>query len=412
MCQNLNENLRGGDNMKKWFAFLLSLMFVFSLTACNGSKETGGKTSSNGGSGDSGEIKIGAIFDTSGVAAPLGKGEMDTVQMLADQVNEKGGINGKKIKLIAIDSKSDQNQAVLAMKKVIEQEKVVAVIGGTTSGNSLAMLPIAMKAQIPFISVASSKQINAPDDGSKRDWVFKFAQGDDVVMPKVLDFLEKQGLKKIAWLNVATSYGTSGHEEFKRLVKDYDLNVVIEDEFEATVNDAKAMLTRVKKENPDAIIVWGTVQETSVVVKNIRELGMNIPILGSNGLGSKQFIELAGEAANGVYFPAGKLPVIDQIPDSDVQKEVILNYKTEFEKKFGYPASTFGGHAYDAFMMLTKAIEEKGANPTDIKSYLENVKEFVGVTGVFKMSEKDHNGLGVDSLVMIEITNGEWKIKE
>jgi branched-chain amino acid transport system substrate-binding protein len=265
--------------MKKWFSLLLSFVFTFSLTACNSSKETGGKTSS---SGDGGEIKIGAIFDTSGVAAPLGKGEMDTVQMLVDKVNEKGGINGKKIKLISIDSKSDQNQAVLAMKKVIEQEKVVAVIGGTTSGNSLAMLPIAMKAQIPFISVASSKQINAPDDGSKRDWVFKVAQGDDVVMPKVLDFLAKQGLKKIAWLNVATSYGTSGHEEFKRLVKNYDLNVVIEDEFEATVNDAKAMLTRVKKENPDAIIVWGTVQETSVVVKNIRELGMNIPILGSN----------------------------------------------------------------------------------------------------------------------------------
>jgi branched-chain amino acid transport system substrate-binding protein len=361
---------------------------------------------------DGGEIKIGAIFDTSGSAAPLGKGEMDTVKMLTDQVNAEGGINGKKIKLIAIDSKSDQNQAVLAMKKVIEQEKVAAVIGGTTSGNTLAMLPIAMKAQVPFISVASSKQINAPDDGSKRDWVFKVAQGDDVVMPKVLDFLEKQGLKNIAWLNVATSYGTSGHEEFKRLVKDYDLNVLIEEEFEATVNDAKAMLTRVKKTNPDAVIVWGTVQESAVVVKNIRELGMNIPILGSNGLGSKQFIELAGKAANGVYFPAGKLPVVEQIPDSDVQKEVISKYKKEFEEKFGYAASTFGGHAYDAFMMLTEAIKEKGTDPKAIKAYLEQIKEFVGVTGVFKMSEQDHNGLGVDSLIMIEIANGEWKVKE
>jgi branched-chain amino acid transport system substrate-binding protein len=392
--------------MKKWISLLTILFFSFSLTACNSSNKTAGNEDTGG------EIKIGAIFDTSGGAAPLGKGEMDTVKMLADKVNAEGGINGKKIKLVAIDSKSDQNQAVLAMKKVIEQEKVVAVIGGTTSGNTLAMLPIAMKAQVPFISVASSKQINAPDDGSKRDWVFKVAQGDDVVMPKVLEFLEKQGLKNIAWLNVATSYGTSGHEEFKRLVKDYDINVVIEEEFEATVNDAKAMLTRVKKTNPDAIIVWGTVQESAVVVKNIRELGMNIPILGSNGLGSKQFIELAGEAANGVYFPAGKLPVIEQIPDSDVQKEVILNYKKEFEEKFGYAASTFGGHAYDAFVMLTQAIKEKGTDPKEIKAYLEQIKEFVGVTGVFKMSEQDHNGLGVDSLIMIEIANGEWKVKE
>ncbi|GGJ69402.1 branched-chain amino acid transport system substrate-binding protein [Anoxybacillus voinovskiensis] len=395
--------------MKKWVSIFVTCLLVFLLAACTSSQETSGKKEEAGGGG---EIKIGAIFDTSGVAAPLGKGEMDTVQMLADQINEKGGINGKKIKLIAIDSKSDQNQAVLAMKKVIEQEKVVAVIGGTTSGNSLAMLPIAMKAQIPFISAASSKQINAPDDGAKRDWVFKVAQGDDVVMPKVLDFLTKKGWKKIAWLNVATSYGTSGHAEFQRLVKNYDLNVVIEDEFEATVNDAKAMLTRVKKENPDAIIVWGTVQETSVVVKNIRELGMNVPILGSNGLGSKQFIELAGDAANGVYFPAGKLPVIEQIPANDAQKEVITTYKKAFEEKFGYPASTFGGHAYDGFMMLTKAIEAKGTDPKAIKTFLENMKEFVGVTGIFKMSENDHNGLNTDSLVMIEIQNGQWKITE
>jgi branched-chain amino acid transport system substrate-binding protein len=394
-----------GVNMKKWLSIFTLLFLLFSLTGCN-SKQT-----SKSGEGD-GEIKLGVILDTSGGAAPLGKGEMHTIKMLAEKVNNEGGINGKKIKLIALDSKSDQNQAVLAMKKVVEQEKVTAVIGGTTSGNTLAMLPIAMKAQVPFISLASSKQINAPDDGSSREWVFKMAQGDDVVMPKVLSFLEKQGLKNIAWLNVATSYGTSGHSEFKRLVKDYDLNVVIEEEFEATVNDAKAMLTRVKKENPDAIIVWGTVQETAVVVKNIRELGINVPILGSNGLGSKQFIELAGEAANGVYFPAGKLPVIEQLPDSDVQKEVITTYKKEFEEKFGYAASTFGGHAYDAFMMLVAALKESGTDADKIKSYLEQTKKFVGVTGVFNMSESDHNGLDVDSLIMIEITNGEWKVKE
>ncbi|VEF48047.1 extracellular ligand-binding receptor [Bacillus freudenreichii] len=393
--------------MKKWLFALLVLILAASVAACGNKEESSGGSSDNGDKTE--EIKIGSIIDASGSAAPLGKPEEETIKMIIDEVNDQGGIDGKKIKLISIDSKSDQNEAVLGMKKLIEQEKVTAIVGGTISGNSLAMIPLAEKAQVPYISLAASKQINNPDDKSPREWTFKTAQGDDVVIPKLLEYLEGKNLKKVAWLSVANSYGTSGHEEFEKLKGDYGIESVIEEEFEATVNDAKSMLTRVKKANPEAIIVWGTAQESAVVTKNIREIGLDVPIIESHGIGTKEFIELAGNAANGVIFPAGKLLVVDELDDSDPQKEELKKFKASYESKFDKTASTFGGHAYDGIYILLNALEEAGADKDKLREALESTKGFVGISGVFNMEADDHNGLKSDSLTMIEIKEGEWK---
>jgi len=397
--------------MKKWLMGMASVLLVAGMAACGGKEEAGGSGKS-GGKESSGEIKIGSIVDASGSAAPLGKPEEETIKMIIDQVNEEGGIDGKKIKLISIDSKSDQNEAVLGTKKLIEQEKVTAIIGGTISGNSLAMIPLVEKAEVPYISLAASKQVNNPDDKSPRKWTFKTAQGDDVVIPKLLEYLKEKGLTKIAWLGVANSYGTSGHEEFVKLKDEYGIEAVMEEEFEATVNDAKSMLTRVKKAKPQAIVVWGTAQESAVVTKNIREIGMDVPVIESHGIGTKEFIELAGDAANGVIFPAGKLLVVDGLDDSDPQKEVLQKFKEDYEAKYNKAASTFGGHAYDAVWMLVNALKEAGADQEKLRDALEKTENFVGISGVFNMKPDDHNGLTSDSLAMIEIKDGEWAKEE
>ena len=392
--------------MKKTLFSLFVLMSALFLAACSSSSN-----SSNGNSGDS--IKIAGIFSASGGAAALGEPEMQTIKMLVEEKNATGGINGQKIELVTYDDKSDQNEAILAMKKAITQDKVSVVIGGTISGNALAMLPLAEQNKVPYISVAASKQVYLDENGQAREWVFKMPQDDQLAVERMLQYLKDNNLTKVAWLNVANSYGTGGHDEFVKSALNYGLEPVIEDEFEATVTDAKPLLTRVKKANPDAIIVWGTVQESAVVIKNIRELGLEMPVVASHGIATNQFLEVAGAAGNDVVLPTGKLLIADGLEDSNLQKELLLAYEEAYTAKYNKPASTFGAYAADAFTIATKAIEAKGNDSVAIRDYIENeLGEFVGLTGTFNITPDNHMGLSADSFAMVRIVDGKWTLED
>ncbi|MFJ6267537.1 ABC transporter substrate-binding protein [Lysinibacillus xylanilyticus] len=395
--------------MKKTLLSLFLLMGALLLVACSSSGE--GDASGTESSGDS--IKIAGIFSASGGAAALGEPEMQTLKMLVDQKNADGGINGRKIDLVTYDDKSDQNEAILSMKKALTQDKVSIVIGGTTSGNSLAMLPLAEQNQVPYISVAASKQIYMNENGQARKWVFKMPQDDQQAVERILQYLKDNNLTKVAWLNVANSFGTGGHEEFVKHMGNYGVESVIEDEFEATVTDAKPLLTRVKKANPDAIIVWGTVQESAVVIKNIRELALDIPVLASHGVATNQFIEVAGDAANDVILPTGKLLIADKLEASNSQKELLIAYNEAFTAKYNKPASTFGAYAADAFSIATKAIEAKGNDSAALRDYIEQeLGEYVGLTGTFNITAENHMGLKPDSFAMVRIADGKWTLED
>lgn len=404
--------------MKKIKFLVLLIVSILVLAACNSSKEEVNSSKETNSSGketktETETIKIAGIHSLSGGASPLGEPIEETLKMLVELQNEAGGINGKKIEYITYDDKSDQNEAVLAMKKAITQDKVAAVIGGSISGNALAMVPIAEQNKVPFVATAASRLIYEDEAGKQRGYVFKVSPDDTQAVEKILEYLKAKGLTNVAWLNVANNYGTGGLGEFEKMAADYGVNAVIKDEFEATVKDAKPMLTRVKKENPQAIIVWGTVQESAVVVKNIRELGLEQPIIGSHGISSAQMIELAGDAGNGLVFPSAKPIVVNELENSDPQKEVILQLKEQYEGKYNKPISLFTAHAWDAFYIVTKAIEAKGTDGTEIKEYIENdLGEFIGQDGVFNINPEDHNGLSVDSLVMVKIENGKWVLEQ
>lgn len=404
--------------MKKTLLSLFLLMGALFLVACGSSSDSGKDDASSSAGSSSSEasndsIKIAGIFSASGGAAALGEPEMNTLKMLVEQKNAEGGINGQQIELVTYDDKSDQNEAILAMKKAITQDKVSIVIGGTTSGNALAMLPLAEQNKIPYISVAASKLVHMDESGKAREWVFKMPQDDQLAIERMLQYLKDNNLKKVAWLNVANSYGTGGHDEFVKNAPKYGLEPVIEDEFEATVADAKPLLTRVKKAKPDAIIVWGTVQESAVVIKNIRELALEMPIVASHGIATNQFLEVAGAAGNDVVLPTGKLLVADSLEDSNSQKALLVAYEEAYTAKYNKPASTFGAYAADGFTIATKAIEAKGNDSVAIRDYIENeLGEFVGLTGTFNISPDNHMGLSSDSFAMVRIVDGKWTLED
>ena len=356
--------------------------------------------------------KIGAVFSITGPGSSLGIPERDTALMLEAEINAKGGIRGpdgkaRPVKIIIYDDASDETKAVLAAKKLIDEDKVAAIVGTTLSGTSLAILDTVQKAEVPLVSCAAAIKIVEP--AAERKWIFKTPQSDFLIVGALVDHLKAKGLNKVGWLNVDYAFGQLGWIEFEKAAKKGDLTIVANEKFGQRDVDMTPQLTRVKAANPQAVIVWSIPPSASIATKNYADLGIKAPLFQSHGVGNKRYIELAGPGANGVLFPAGKLLVAEQLSDSDVQKPVLLAYAKAFEAKYG-PRNTFGGHAWDALHLVFKAMEKAGADRGGIRSAIEQTKNFVGITGVFNFSPSDHNGLDRRAATMIQIVDGQWRL--
>ena len=356
-------------------------------------------------------IKIGALLEVTGVSSSLGQPEKNTLEMVVEEINKKGGINGKQVELKLYDIKSNEAEAKVMFKKLVEEDKVSVIVGPATSGPSIALKVEANNAKVPLISHAASFKIVEPVAESQ--YIFKTAQSDKVVLERIIDYFKGKGYKKIAFLSQSDAFGDSGRAEFEKMAPAAGLEVVAWERFKREDTDMTPQLTNVKKANPDAVLVWAIPPSASVVTKNYRELKLEMPLFHSHGIGNRTFIDQAGEAANGVVFPIGRLLVADILPDSDPQKKVLQEYAAAYKAKYNAPPSTFGGHAWDGINLALEAIKAVGTDPVKIRDYLENnVKGFVGISGVFNMSPQDHNGLTKDSLVMVKIEGGQYKLAE
>jgi branched-chain amino acid transport system substrate-binding protein len=355
--------------------------------------------------------KIGAIFSITGPGSSLGVPERDTAAMLETEINARGGIKGpdgkaRPVKIVIYDDASDETRAVLAAKKLIDEDKVVAIVGTTLSGTSLAILDTVQKAEVPLVSCAAAAKIVEP--AAERKWVFKTPQSDALIVGALVDHLKAKGLTKVGWLNVDYAFGQLGWLAFEKAAQKAGLTIVANEKFGQKDVDITAQLTRVKVANPQAVIVWSIPPSASIATKNFADLGLKMPLFQSHGVGNKRYIDLAGPGANGVVFPAGKLLVAEHLADQDPQKAVLLAYAKDFEAKFG-PRNTFGGHAWDAVKLVAAAIEKAGADRARVRSALEQTRNFVGITGVFDFSPTDHNGLDLRAVTMIQIVDGQWR---
>jgi branched-chain amino acid transport system substrate-binding protein len=351
---------------------------------------------------------VGGIFSISGPASYLGEPERNSMEMVAEAINAKGGINGHPLKLVIYDSEGDVTKARLHATKLAQDKNVLCVIGPSLTHTSMAALEITQKAKLPMISCAAGIGITSP--AKDRHWVFKTAQTDRMAVERIFQYLQKHQIKKVAILTVSTGFGVSGKHQLLDLAPKYAIEVVGQEVFGEKDTDMTPQLTKLRGTPAQVVICWGTGPAPALVAKNMKQLGMTIPLIQSHGAASKKFIELAGDAAEGIIMPAGKLVIWQQLPDTDPQKAVCKEYAEKYHAKFKAPESSFGGYSYDALRMLNQALAKTGNNRDKIRSELEGLKNFVGISGIFNMSPEDHNGLTPAAFVMVKIHNGGFQL--
>jgi len=351
-------------------------------------------------------IKIGALFSVTGPPSFLGEPERNSAKMVVDEINAKGGVKGKKLELVVYDTQGDATKAVQAANRLIKEDKVVAIIGPSTTGESMAVIPVVEKEGIPLISCAAGSKITDP----LKKWVFKTAQNDGLAVAKIYEYLSRKKLTKVAILTVSDGFGSSGREQLKAHAEKFGIQVVVDETYGPKDTDMTSQLTKIRGSQAQAVICWGTNPGPAVIAKNVRQLGIKLPLFMSHGVSSKKFIELAGDAADGIMLPSGKVIVSDVLPAGDKQKKSLLAFVKDYQNHYKAEGDHFGGHAWDAVMLLKGAIERGADTPAAIRDQLEKTAGFAGIGGIFNYSATDHAGLGKDAFVLVEIKNKDWAL--
>lgn len=354
-------------------------------------------------------IRIGAILSVTGAASFLGEPEKNTILMLRDQINKAGGVNGRPVEVIIEDSKSDETQAVLAAKKLVERDKVVAVIGPSTTGESMAVIPTMTQNKVMLISAAAGTGITLPV--KERYWIFKTAQYDMSAVEAIYTTLKKKGIAKIGIITITTGYGDAGRKALHEMAQKYGITIVADERYGPKDADMTTQLTKIKAAGAQAVINWSVGPGQVVVTKNWHALKMGIPLYQSHGWGSKKNIELAGKAAEGVIAPLGRVVVWNKLPDNHVQKPLLKKFVADYAARFKGEPGQFGAHTYDSMQMVLEGLKKVGPDRKKLRDYVENnLKKWPGAGGVYTMSPADHCGLDKNAFEMVVVKNGDWML--
>lgn len=366
-------------------------------------------------------VRIGAVASATGPASALGEPEANTFRLLQDQLNEAGGIAGVPVEIIFLDDATETSQAVTNVRRLISEEEVHAVICCTITANSLAIIDTVQEAGVPTVSMAASASIIEPVE--ERYWVFKTPQTDRLMIEGIVEDMQAKGFETVAFMGLDDAYGEGGLTEFQTLAEEAGIEILTTERHGRNDTNVTPQALRVVSRQPDAVLVWGVVRDSALVVNALRDRGYEGQIYVSHGTGNPEFLTLGGDAIEGTLLPIGPMIVAEQLPEDSAIKPVALEYISDYEAEFGEgTASTFGGHAQDAVKLLELAITEvieSGADLSDveatraaIRDALEGLEPYVGIGGVFDFTESDHLGLDERALVLVEIRDNTWTLAD
>jgi len=355
-------------------------------------------------------IRIGSVLSMTGPASFLGEPEAETLKLYVERINAAGGVNGDSLELIVYDDGGDASKANTFATRLVEEDEVVAIVGGSTTGSTMAMVPIAEDAGLPFISLAGAIVIIDP----VKPHVFKTPHTDRMACEKIFADIRARGLAKVGMISGTGGFGKSMREQCLDVAGAQGIEIVADETYGPKDSDMTPQLTNIRNAaGIEAVVNPGFGQGPAIVTRNYAQLGIELPLYQSHGVASKSFIDLAGDAAEGVRLPAPALLVAEKLPDNDPQKAVVVAYKSEYESATGKPVSTFGGYAYDGLMILVEAMRRAGsADPAAVRDEIERTSGMVLTSGTFNMSPDDHMGLDLSAFRMLEIRGGDWVLVE
>lgn len=357
------------------------------------------------------DITVGVTVSATGPAASLGIPEKNTIDLMPKQIGKY------KVNYVVLDDASDTTAAVTNARKLITEHKVDVIIGSTTTPNSLAMIDVVSESQTPMISMAASARIVEPVDAKKR-WVFKTPQNDIMMAIAIAQHMSNAGVKSVGFIGFADAYGEGWLQEFQKAAGIKSLSVVAVERYNRTDTSVTGQVLKLTSARPDAILIAGSGTPAALPQKALRERGYTGKIYQTHGVANNDFLRVGGKDVEGTVLPAGPMLVATQLPANHPVRKSALEYVNAYEAKYGKGSvSTFGGHGWDAGLLMQRAATEalKKAQPgtpafrAALRDALEGVKELPGAHGIFNMSPGDHNGLDQRGRVMVTISNGTWK---
>lgn len=351
-------------------------------------------------------IKIGAVVSSTGPASFLGDPQQKTLEMEVQRINATGGVLGRKVELILYDDASDANKANTFARRLIMQDEVDAIIGASTTGSTMAMVPQIEAAKLPMISLAAASVIVEP----VKNWVFKMPHSDRMAAQKVLEDMKKRGFTQFALLSDTGGFGKSGRTETLKVAEALGLKVAEDQQYGEKDTDMTPQLTKIKSSGAQAILIFGTGQAPAIIARNCQQLDIKQAVYTTHGQASLEFVRIAGKSAEGIRMPSPALLVAQALPVNDPQRAVSVGYAKDFEGKFKVDVSTFGGYAHDGLSILIDAIKRAGGTDKEkVRAELEKTSGMIGVSGIYKMSRTDHMGLDTSAFRIVEVKGGAFK---
>jgi len=381
-------------------ACLLLLIVVVAAALMGGAAWAGAKKPSGA------PYVIGAIFSVTGDASSLGVPEANTAKMLEKMINDAGGVKGHPLRIVVEDDRGDPAEALNAARRLVERDKVLAIVGPSRTGTTMAIREYMNQVKVPLISCAAGIEIVEP----VTPWVFKTPQSDRMAVQAIVKYLKAKKVTRVATISDNTAFGKGGLRELESLLPKAGIKIVTSEEYGPKDSSMETQVTKIRGTSAQAVVCWGTPPGPAIVAKNMKQLDVKLPLLNSHGVANATFLQLAGDAANGTVLPAGRLLVWDQIAKNDPQRKVLAEYAKRYDQLYGKPADTFGGHAWDAITLVTAALKKVGPDRAKLRTAIEQTKHFVGTGGIFNFSPKDHNGLSQAAFVMVTVKDGKWRL--